>query len=75
MRRSCRVENTVFGGVQLTNPDFALWATAFGAKGMTINEESEVEDTIAEALSIQHQPVVVHVHASLEQISAWRRRS
>ncbi|HYM71548.1 MAG TPA: thiamine pyrophosphate-dependent enzyme, partial [Stellaceae bacterium] len=44
---------------QLTNPDFALWATAFGAKGMTINEESEVEDTIAEALSTEHQPVVV----------------
>src|SRR5580693_6640434 len=60
---------------QLTNPDFALWATAFGAKGMTISAESEVEDTIAEALSTRNQPVVVHVHSSLEQISAWRRRS
>ena len=60
---------------QLTNPDFALWATAFGAKGYTIRAESEVEDTIAEALSVKHQPVVVHVHSSLEQISAWRRRS
>jgi thiamine pyrophosphate-dependent acetolactate synthase large subunit-like protein len=60
---------------QLTNPDFALWATAFGAKGYTIREESEVEGTIAEALSVKHQPVVVHVHSSLEQISAWRRRS
>jgi len=59
---------------QLTNPDFALWATAFGAKGMTIHEESEVEDAIAEALSTRHQPVVVHVHSSLDQISAWRRR-
>ena len=60
---------------QLTNPDFALWATAFGAKGYTIREESEVEDIIAEALSVKHQPVVVHVHSSLDQISAWRRRS
>ena len=60
---------------QLTNPDFALWATAFGAKGYTIRQESEVEDTIAAALSVKHQPVVVHVHSSLEQISAWRRRS
>ena len=60
---------------QLTNPDFAIWATAFGAKGMTIHEENEVEGVIAEALSVQHQPVVVHVHTSLQQISAWRRRS
>jgi acetolactate synthase-1/2/3 large subunit len=60
---------------QLTNPDFALWAAAFGAKGMTIREEAEVEPVIAEALSVRHQPVVVHVHASLEQINAWRRRN
>jgi acetolactate synthase-1/2/3 large subunit len=59
---------------QLTNPDFAIWATAFGAKGMTIREESEVESVIAEALSVKHQPVVVHVHTSLQQISAWRQR-
>ncbi len=60
---------------QLTNPDFALWATAFGAKGLTIDAESEVEDKIAEALSTKDKPVVVHVHSSLEQISAWCRRS
>jgi acetolactate synthase-1/2/3 large subunit len=60
---------------QLTNPDFALWATAFGAKGLTISDESEVEEKIAEALSTKDRPVVVHVHSSLEQISAWRRRS
>jgi thiamine pyrophosphate-dependent acetolactate synthase large subunit-like protein len=29
----------------------------------------------AEALSTKGQPVVVPVHSSLEQISAWRRRS
>ncbi|MSP00808.1 MAG: acetolactate synthase [Acetobacteraceae bacterium] len=60
---------------QLTNPDFAIWATAFGAKGMTIHEESEIAGVITEALSVKTQPVVVHVHTSLEQISAWRRRS
>ncbi len=59
---------------QLTNPDFAIWATAFGAKGMTIHEEPEVDGVIAEALSVKDQPVVVHVHTSLQQISAWRRR-
>jgi acetolactate synthase-1/2/3 large subunit len=60
---------------ELTNPDFALWATAFGAKGMTIRDEAEVEGVIAEALSTRHQPVVVHVRSSMQQISAWRRRT
>jgi acetolactate synthase-1/2/3 large subunit len=60
---------------QLTNPDFAVWAAAFGAKGITIRDEAEIEDAIADALSTADQPVVVHVHASLEQISAWRRRT
>lgn len=60
---------------QLTNPDFAMWATAFGAKGMTIHEESEVEAVIEAALAVKTQPVVIHVHTSLQQISAWRKRS
>ena len=60
---------------QLTNPDFAIWATAFGAKGMTIREEAQIASVITEALATKDRPVVVHVHTSLEQISAWRRRS
>jgi len=60
---------------QLTNPDFAVWATAFGAKGMTIHQESDIAGVITEALNTKDRPVVVHVHTSLEQISAWRRRS
>ncbi len=60
---------------QLTNPDFAIWATAFGAKGLTIHSEDEIAGVIKEALSPGDRPVVVHVHTSLEQISAWRRRS
>ena len=60
---------------QLTNPDFALWATAFGAKGLTIRSEDQIAGVIKEALATRDRPVVVHVHTSLEQISAWRRRS
>jgi acetolactate synthase-1/2/3 large subunit len=60
---------------QLTNPDFAVWASAFGAKGMTIHQESEVEQVIEAALAVKTQPVVVHVHTSLQQISAWRKRA
>jgi acetolactate synthase-1/2/3 large subunit len=60
---------------QLTNPDFAVWASAFGAKGLTIRAEGDIAGTITEALHTKTQPVVVHVHTSLEQISAWRRRS
>jgi acetolactate synthase I/II/III large subunit len=60
---------------QLTNPDFAIWATAFGAKGLTIREEADIAPVITEALNTKAQPVVVHVHTSLEQLSAWRRRN
>jgi acetolactate synthase I/II/III large subunit len=60
---------------QLTNPDFAIWATAFGAKGLTVRTEADIAGVITEALSTKDRPVVVHVHTSLEQISAWRRRS
>jgi acetolactate synthase-1/2/3 large subunit len=35
--------------VRLTNPDFAAWARVFGAEGITINDESEVEAGIARA--------------------------
>ncbi len=60
---------------RLTNPDFALWAQAFGAEGITIREEREIEHGIARAFSVRDRPVVVHVHTSMDQISAWRRRS
>jgi len=60
---------------QLTNPDFAVWASAFGAKGFTITEESQVAGVIAEAFAVKDRPVVIHCHTSLEQISAWRRRN
>lgn len=59
---------------RLTNPDFALWAQSFGAEGITIRRESEVEAAIARAFAVTDRPVVVHVLSSMQQISAWRRR-
>ena len=54
----------------LTNPDFAAWARAFGARAFTISKESEVEATIAEAIAVKTQPVVLHVFSSPQQVSA-----
>ncbi len=59
---------------KLTNPDFAMWARAFGAEGITIREPAEVAAGIAKAFSINDRPVVVHCHTSADQMSAWRRR-
>jgi acetolactate synthase I/II/III large subunit len=60
--------------VRLTNPDFADWGRVFGAEGITIASEAEVEAGIARAFAVKTKPVVVHVHTSAEQMSAWRRR-
>jgi acetolactate synthase-1/2/3 large subunit len=59
---------------RLKNPDFAAWARSFGAEGITIADEGEVEAKIAEAFAVRGRPVVVHVRSSAEQMSAWRRR-
>ncbi len=60
---------------QLQNPDFAAWAAAFGAEGITIATEDAVGPAIAAAFAVKDRPVVVHVLSSAEQMSAWRRRS
>ena len=60
--------------VRLTNPDFAAWARSFGAEGISIGSEAEVEEGIARAFAARARPVVVHVRSSAEQMSAWRRR-
>ena len=60
-------------GTRLTNPDFAAWARAFGAEAITIREESEVADGIAQAFAVKTRPVVVHCLTSALQMSAWRR--
>ena len=75
MHHEVRYPNRPYeAAVKLTNPDFAAWARVFGAEGITINSEAEVEAGIARAFAVKTKPVVVHVHTSAEQMSAWRRR-
>ncbi|MFC7473111.1 thiamine pyrophosphate-dependent enzyme [Dankookia sp. GCM10030260] len=75
MHHEVRYPNRPYeAAVKLTNPDFAAWGRVFGAEGITISTEAEVEDAIARAFAVKDRPVVVHVHTSAEQMSAWRRR-
>ncbi|NOG70784.1 thiamine pyrophosphate-binding protein [Roseicella sp. DB1501] len=75
MHHEVRYPNRPYeAAVRLTNPDFAAWGRVFGAEGITIAAESEVEAGIARAFAVRDRPVVVHVHTSAEQMSAWRRR-
>lgn len=75
MHHEVRYPNRPYeAAVKLTNPDFAAWARVFGAEGITIGSEAEVEEGIARAFAVKTRPVVVHVHTSAEQMSAWRRR-
>jgi len=60
-------------GTRLTNPDFAQWARSFGAEGITIKSEAEIEGGIARAFAVKTRPVVVHCLTSAIQMSAWRR--
>ena len=46
-------------GVEFKNPDFAKVAEAMGAKGIRIEEPSDVRDGLAEALAHKDGPVVV----------------
>ncbi len=66
-------ERPLMDGVRLTNPDFAAWARAFGAEGITIRDDSEIADGIARAFAVKTRPVVVHCLTSKIQMSAWRR--
>ena len=59
----------------LRNPDFAAWARSFGGEGVVIGSEAEVGPKIAQAFAVKDRPVVVHVHSSAEQMSAWRRKN
>ena len=60
---------------QLANPDFALWAQSFGAKGITIASEAGIEAALAQAFAPTDRPVVVHVKTSAFQMSAYRQAS
>ena len=66
-------DRSFMNATQLTNPDFAKWAESFGAIGLTIVKENEIEEKISQAFSIKDRPVVVHCKTSALQMSAWRR--
>jgi acetolactate synthase-1/2/3 large subunit len=66
-------ERPFMAGTRLTNPDFAAWGRSFGAEGITIGSEAEVEEGIARAFAVKTRPVVVHCLTSALQMSAWRR--
>ena len=54
------------------NPDFAALARAFGALGLTVESDEEVEPALERALA--HDGIaVVDVHTSLSWISAYDR--
>jgi acetolactate synthase-1/2/3 large subunit len=57
---------------ELRNPDFAALARAFGAVGLTIENDADVAAVVKEAMTTD-KPVVVDVRASLNYLTAWRR--
>jgi acetolactate synthase-1/2/3 large subunit len=60
---------------RLTNPDFVAWAQAFGAAGLSITAEDQVDAVLAQAFGITDRPVLVHVKSSALQASAWKKRT
>ncbi|MBX7266823.1 thiamine pyrophosphate-binding protein [Micromonospora sp. Llam7] len=56
----------------LDNPDFVALARAYGALGLAVGTEQDVEPCLARALA-HGGPVVVDVRTSLSWISAYRR--
>jgi acetolactate synthase-1/2/3 large subunit len=57
-------------GTELRNPEFSLWASAFGAQVVTIERGHDVRSKVGEALAHQGASVI-HVRSSLEAISAY----
>jgi acetolactate synthase-1/2/3 large subunit len=55
---------------ELTNPDFAALAEAFGARGIVIDKVADVAEAVMAALA-HDGPVVVEVRSSLDHISAY----
>jgi acetolactate synthase-1/2/3 large subunit len=56
----------------LANPDFAAMARAFGARGLTVDRDDQIELALATALAAAG-PTVIDVRTSLEWISAYQR--
>ena len=57
---------------ELRNPDFAAMGRSFGALGLTIDNDGDVERVVEQAMTTD-QPVVVDVLASLNHLTAWRK--
>ena len=57
-------------GTDLANPDFALWAESFGAKGVRLGPADDVEAAVAEWLG-HDGPSVLAVRSSAEAISPY----
>lgn len=57
---------------ELTNPDFARWGESFGALGLVIEADADVEGVVEEAMN-HAGAVVVDVRTSLNYISAGGR--
>jgi len=74
MHSYVRYPNRAFmNATKLTNPDFTKWAESFGAAGLTISSEDEIEEKVSKAFNIKDRPVVLHCKTSAQQMSAWRR--
>lgn len=58
----------------LTNPDFAALATAYGATGLRITSDEDIEPIVEQAMATDG-PVLVEVMTSLEYIAAYGRLS
>jgi acetolactate synthase-1/2/3 large subunit len=57
-------------GTNLVNPDFAAWASSFGALGLTVENADDVTDTVGRFLA-HDGAAVLSVRASAEAISAY----
>ena len=57
-------------GTDLTNPDFAALAEAFGARGLVLDTPRDTPSVVQEAL-VHDGPVVVDVRTSLEHLSTF----
>ncbi len=54
----------------MTNPDFARYAEAYGVRGFTIASDDDIKPVIKEAFAVDG-PSLIEVKTSLEYISAF----
>ena len=62
-------------GTSLTNPDFVAFAESFGFKGIYLEEDSKIPDTVAQACACTRagRPVLVHVRLDPRRITPFMR--